>query len=61
MSADEQRSELEEAIVSLYTALFRLRQAGKVQEEYDAMGTLVDMLVTDRDHIRAKYRETIKP
>ena len=56
MSADgEQRSEIEEAIVSLYTALFRLRQAGKVQEEYDAMGTLVDMLVTDRDHIRAKY------
>jgi len=43
---------LETAVASLYVEFYKLRQAGKYQEEYDAMGILSDMLLKDREHLR---------
>ena len=51
---------LEAAIGKLYVEFFRLRIAGRHQEEYDAMGTLIDMLSQDRQHLRDKHRAEIK-
>ena len=47
-------TEVEAAIEKLYTAFFHLRIEGKFQEEYDAVGTLINMLVEDRQTLRAK-------
>ena len=47
-------TEVEAAIGVLYVAFFRLRQAGKFQEEYDDMGALITMLTQDREHLRNK-------
>lgn len=47
---------IEEAVGNLYRGYFKLRQAHKYQEEYDAMGTLLNMLMTDRALLRTKYK-----
>lgn len=51
-SNDEQA--VERAIGGLYAALYRLRKSGKLKQEYDAMGALLDMLQKDRQHLRSK-------
>ncbi len=43
---------IEKAVGDLYVEFYKLRQAGRYQEEYDAMGTLLNMLMKDRDHLR---------
>ena len=50
---------LETKVGELYAEFYKLRQAGKYQEEYDAMGTLLSMLTTDRAHLRSKH--PVKP
>lgn len=47
---------IEDAVGNLYRGYFKLRQAEKYQEEYDAMGTLINMLMRDREHLRQTYR-----
>lgn len=46
---------IENAVGALYRGFFQLRQAKLYQEEYDAMGTLLNMLMKDRQHLREKY------
>ena len=46
---------IENAVGELYKGFYRLRQAKQYQEEYDAMGTLLNMLMKDRQHLRDKY------
>jgi len=47
---------IENAIGELYRGFFKLREACKFQEEYDAMGTLLSMLTKDRQHLREKHK-----
>ena len=46
---------LEIAVGELYVHFFRLRQEKRYQEEYDAMGVLLNMLMTDREYLRETY------
>lgn len=46
---------LEIAVGNLYVQFFKLRQEKRYQEEYDAMGVLLGMLQTDRQHLREKH------
>ncbi len=46
---------IENAVGELYRGFYRLRQQKQYQEEYDSMGTLMDMLLKDRDYIRKTY------
>lgn len=43
------------AIGELYRQFAKLRDAGLVQEEYEAMNTLAAMLIQDKQHILRKY------
>lgn len=47
---------IENAVGELYRGFFQLRKAGKFQEEYNIMGTLLDMLIKDRQHLRETYK-----
>ena len=53
MSAD---TIIENAIGELYRGLFILRKEQKYQEEYDAMGSLINMLSKDRQYLRENYK-----
>lgn len=46
---------IEDAVGKLYQGYFKLRQAKSYQEEYDSMGTLMNMLMKDREHLRNTY------
>jgi hypothetical protein len=48
---------VEECVAQLHVALYRLRVAGEIQEEYDTMGALISILSSDRDHMRRKFPE----
>ncbi len=48
------------AVGALFMSFYNLRKNGQVQEEYDNMGTLIDMLMTERQHMRVKYKGQIK-
>lgn len=52
---DEATAIIESAVGELYRGFYRLRQAGQIQDEYDHMGTLMNMLMKDREHIRQKH------
>lgn len=51
---------VDDCVGELYAALFRLREARKLQEEYDAMGAVISMLTTDRQFLRQRYAGKIK-
>ena len=53
--AEKLELQVEEAVGQLYAALYKLRQAKLYQEEYDTMGTVIRMLIQDREHLRIKY------
>lgn len=55
VAKEQKATPLETAVAQLYVEFFKLRQAGKHQEEYDAMGTLSNMLNRDRAHLREKH------
>jgi hypothetical protein len=52
---DDPNEIIENAVGELYRGFYRLRQQKQYQEEYDSMGTLMDMLLKDRDYIRKTY------
>lgn len=54
-AVEEATAIIENAVGELYRGFFKLRQAGQVQDEYTQMGTLMSMLMKDRDYIRKKY------
>lgn len=43
--------EVEEAVAQLCVALYRLQEAGKHQEAYDTMGTIISLMTEDRMHL----------
>lgn len=55
MIGDSPATSIETAIGNLYVELYRLRKAGKVQEEYDAMASLSRMLAKDMAHMRSAF------
>lgn len=57
--AEKLELQVEEAVGQLYAALYKLRQAKLYQEEYDIMGTVIRMLIQDREHLRNKYAVNI--
>lgn len=52
----KESKDVENAVVELYRAFYRMRQAGQYQEEYDAMGSLQSMIMRDRAHLRSVYK-----
>jgi len=46
---------IEQAVAELYRGFFRLREEAKYQEEYDTIGTIINMLTEDRVVLRHKY------
>jgi len=52
---EEANTIIELAVGELYRGFYKLRQAGQVQDEYTQMGTLMSMLMKDRDHIRKNH------
>jgi hypothetical protein len=63
MTADDISTEadtlIEEGYAKMMTGFYRLRKAGLIQDEYDQMGVVIDMLMQDRQHIRKTYRMNI--
>ncbi len=52
---EELNEQMEHAVGELYKVFFRMREAGHYQDEYESMGTLLNMLTEDRQHLRVKY------
>jgi hypothetical protein len=52
---DEVEKILENGFSEIYRALFRMRERKEYQREYDAMGTVISILMTDREFMRKKY------
>ena len=52
---DEIEEIIEAGVVELYTGFFRLRKSEQYQREYDTMGSIINMLMEDRDHLRKTY------
>ncbi len=63
MTADDISTEadtlIEEGYAKMMTGFYRLRKAGLIQDEYDQMGVVIDMLSQDRRHIRKTYKVNI--
>jgi hypothetical protein len=53
---DEIEKILESGFSEMYRAFFRLRGSKQYQREYDAMGTVISLLMTDREFLRNKYK-----
>ena len=53
---DEIETVIETGIENLYKGFYRLRKSEQYQREYDTMGTIIDMLMKDRQHIRETYK-----
>ena len=51
--------QIEELVAKVYWKFYQLRQLKEYQLEYDIMGTLINMLMQDRQTIREKYGDQI--
>jgi hypothetical protein len=47
---------IENGVAEIYRGFFRLREMGEYQEEFNAMGALLNMLIEDRQHLIKKYK-----
>jgi hypothetical protein len=52
---DDPNEIIDNAVGELYRGYYLLRKQKRYQEEYDSIGTLMFMLMQDRDHIRKTY------
>lgn len=55
VTTEELETRFEEAVGQMYAALYNMRKAGLYQEEYDAMGTVIRMMIQDREVLRLKH------
>lgn len=55
-SIDEIEEIIENAVGELYRGFFRLRDSKQYQREYDTMGTIINMLMMDRDRLRKTHK-----
>lgn len=46
---------IEQSVGEMYRGFFRLRNLKEYQEEYDAMGAIINMLMQDRQVLREKH------
>lgn len=53
---EQANEQIENAVGELYRGYFMLREIGEHKEEYNQMGTLLAMLMQDRDFLRKKYK-----
>ena len=56
---DDADTLIEEGYVKMMTGFYRLRKAGLIQDEYDQLGVIIDMLSQDRQHIRKTYKVNV--
>lgn len=59
MNKEDVAVDIEETIGKLYLCFYKLRQNGFYQEEYEMMGTLMNMLSQDRQYMREKFPQLI--
>ena len=52
---DEAQTMIENGYAMMSAGFYRLRKTGSIQDEYDSMGTVIDLLSQDRQHIRNTY------
>ena len=57
--ADEADALIEEGYAKMMVGFYRLRKAGLIQDEYDQMGVIINMLLEDRQHIRKTYKVNV--
>lgn len=55
-SEDREDNDIEDGVAKIYGALFRMRKANQYQREYDALGTIINMMMEERRFIREKYK-----
>jgi hypothetical protein len=53
---DEIEEIIENGVGELFRGFYRLRESEQYQREYDTMGTIINMLMQDRDHLRKNYK-----
>jgi uncharacterized lipoprotein YehR (DUF1307 family) len=46
---------IEQSVGEMYRGFFQLRELKEYQEEYDAMGVIINMLQADRQVLREKH------
>ena len=46
---------IEQSLGEMYRGFFQLRELKEHQEEYDAMGVIINMLMQDRQVLREKH------
>ena len=52
---EQANEQIEKSVGELYRGFYMLRQLGEYKEEYDSMGSLLNMLITDRNYLRKTY------
>jgi hypothetical protein len=57
--ADEAEALIEEGYAKMMIGFYRLRKAGLIQDEYDQMGVIINMLSQDRQHIRKTFEVNV--
>lgn len=55
LAIDEIEEIIENAVGELYLGFHRLRTSEQHQREYDTMGSLINMLMQDRAHLRKTH------
>lgn len=53
-------TQVEKAVIDLYSALYNLRHDGKYKEEYNTITTIINMLSEDRLYLLQSYRKEIE-
>lgn len=53
---DEIEGIIETGVAELYRGFYRLRKSEQYQREYDTLGSLISMMMEDRDHLRKTYK-----
>jgi hypothetical protein len=50
---------IKSGVASIYSGLYKYRQAAEYRKEYEAISTLIIMLQEDRKYLLNKYKEKI--
>jgi len=56
---EETEKLIESGVASIYSGLYKYRQAAEYRKEYEAISTLITMLQEDRKYLLNKYNEKI--
>jgi len=56
---EETEKLIESGVASIYSGLYKYRQAAEYRKEYEAISTLIIMLHEDRKYLMNRYKEKI--